>query len=270
MTHLKIKNIKKLDIKYDRYDLTVPATSNFYANGILIHNTSQRVARTYDDHPLKWWEKLLIKFGVNINTQVVKNLNGTRNVTLSGSDTGYYSESWRERVAQKLYPYLGFHQIVFFEVIGWECDKTIMPKHSIPPSEKELTKLYGNEITYSYGCKPGEWDIYVYRIAYVLPDGKVIDLPWDNVKSWCVEKSIKHVPEIQKITFDGDYDKLTELVESLSDGPDTLDSSHIKEGVCIRIDGIEWKCFKNKGYSFKLLEGIIKSNDSYEDQEEVS
>lgn len=40
MEKVKIKSIKKLNQKYDRYDLTVSSTNNFYANGILIHNTS--------------------------------------------------------------------------------------------------------------------------------------------------------------------------------------------------------------------------------------
>ena len=37
----KIKSIKKISRK-DRYDLTVPKNSNFFANGVLIHNTSGR------------------------------------------------------------------------------------------------------------------------------------------------------------------------------------------------------------------------------------
>ena len=40
MKLVKIKSIKKLDKVYDRYDLTICSTNNFYANDILIHNTS--------------------------------------------------------------------------------------------------------------------------------------------------------------------------------------------------------------------------------------
>ncbi len=263
--------IKHSDTSQFKYSLSQIKPGDKLVITSKLHGTSQRVTRTYDDRPLKWWEKFLIKLGVNVNTREIKNLNGTRNVVLKGDNTGYYTESWRERVAEKLYPYLGVHQQIFFEVVGWEDGgASIMPSHTIPTTEKALLKDYGNSITYSYGCETGKWDIYVYRIAYVLPDNKVIDLPWDDVKQWCNERSIKHVPEIQKMVFDGDYDSLADHVENLSDGPEGLDSSHIREGVCIRVDGTEWKCFKNKGYSFKLLEGIIKSSDTYEDQEEVS
>ena len=39
MQILKIKTIRKVP-KTDRYDLTVNSTHNFFANGVLIHNTS--------------------------------------------------------------------------------------------------------------------------------------------------------------------------------------------------------------------------------------
>lgn len=39
MQEVKIKSIKKIQ-RMDRYDLTVSATNNFFANGVLIHNTS--------------------------------------------------------------------------------------------------------------------------------------------------------------------------------------------------------------------------------------
>ena len=43
---LRITSIKKIN-KRDRYDLTINSTRNFFANGVLIHNTSGRY--TYTD-----------------------------------------------------------------------------------------------------------------------------------------------------------------------------------------------------------------------------
>ena len=40
MEKVKLKKITKLEKKLDRYDLTISSTGNFFANGILIHNTS--------------------------------------------------------------------------------------------------------------------------------------------------------------------------------------------------------------------------------------
>jgi len=161
---------------------------------------------------------------------------------------------------------------VFFEVVGWENhDSQIMPSHFTAKSkDKELSKKYGEKIIYSYGCWPGKFDIYVYRIAYVLSNGQTIDLTWDQVKKKCESWGVKHVPELDRFTFDGRIDSLVEKIEALSDGPDPIDQSHIREGVCVRVDSSEWKCYKNKGWTFKVLEGIAKEQDDYVDQEEIS
>jgi hypothetical protein len=236
-----------------------------------VHGTSQRVAKNYSELPEKWYDKLLGWFGISRDRKIMSYLNGTRRVTLKGDDNGYYSEHFRVKVAERLNPFLEPHMQVFFEVVGWESDcYQIMPSHSTSKSkDKELTKKYGEKITYSYGCKPGEFDIYVYRIAYVLPDGETIDLTWDQVKKKCGSWGVKHVPELDRFTFNGNVNSLVEHIESLSDGPDPIDSSHIREGVCIRINSSEWQCYKNKGWTFKVLEGIAKESDEYVDQEEV-
>jgi len=237
-----------------------------------VHGTSQRVARNYTELPEKWYDKVLGWFGITRERKVMSFLNGTRRVVLKGDDNGYYSEHFRVRVAERLNPFLEPHMQVFFEVVGWEGpDSQIMPSHFTAKSkDKELTKRYGEKITYSYGCKPGEFDIYVYRIAYVLPNGQTIDLTWDQVKRKCESWNVKHVPELDKFVFDGNIDALVEKIEALSDGPDPIDPSHIREGVCVRVDSSEWKCYKNKGWTFKVIEGIAKEKDDYVDQEEVS
>lgn len=237
-----------------------------------VHGTSQRVAKSYDEKPEKWYDKVLSKFGIQTDRKFLRNYNGTRNVILKGDDNGYYSEHFRNKVAEKLYPYLEDHLSIYFEVVGWEGPNSlIMPKHHTAKSkDKNLQKQFGDEITYSYGCVEGTFDIYVYRIAYVLPNGKTIDLTWDEVKNKCNSWGVKHVPEIERFVFDGDYDKLIERIEAVSDGVDLIDKRHIREGVCVRCDGSHWKTYKNKGWTFRVLEGIAKENDDYEDMEEVS
>ena len=262
-----------------------------------MHGTSQRVARNFEEtdsdlfiaqdveqHPDNWFLKMLSYCGLYPHTvfkrhmvqlcekrKVMRFYNGTRNVTLRGTDNGYYSEAFREKVAAKLYPYLEAHMEVFFEVVGWENDKTIMPiQDSSKTKDKEAKKLYGDKITYSYGCQPGEFAIYVYRIAYVLPSGTIIDLTWDQVKEKCVSWGVNHVPEICRLTFDGNYDRLLEVVDAVTDGPDLVDPRHPREGVCVRIDSSKWKTLKNKSFLFKVLEGVAKEADDYVDMEEVS
>jgi len=237
-----------------------------------VHGTSQRVAKTYDEKPLKWYDKVLGIFGIERDRKFIRHYNGTRNVVLKGDDTGYYSENFRVKVAERLNPFLEDHMEIFFEVVGWSGpESTIMPKHHTSKSkDKALQKQFGDEITYSYGCVEGTFEIYVYRIAYVLPNGNTIDLTWDEVKHKCNGWGVKHVPEVEKFVFDGDYDKLIKMIDEVSDGVDLIDTRHIREGVCVRVDGSHWKTFKNKGWSFKLLEGLVKEDDEYFDLEEIS
>lgn len=50
MKSVKIKSIKRIP-KNDRYDLTVPKNHNFFANNILIHNTSGRTGFVLPPNP---------------------------------------------------------------------------------------------------------------------------------------------------------------------------------------------------------------------------
>lgn len=239
-----------------------------------MEGTSQRVARNLEFREPRWWEKIVSKF-TKLDLSRMVNLNGTRHVTLNYKDPssiGYYSDSFRQKVADKIVPYLDEYMELFCEVVGWSGpNTTIMPKHGLTKiKDKEITKLYKDPVIFSYECQPGEFAIYIYRIAYVLPNGKTVDLPWDDVKEWCVKHKINHVPELTSFTFDGNHRDLSDLVESLSDGPDPINPSHPREGVCIRVDGSEWKCWKNKGWAYKVLNDLIKSNDDYIDGEEVS
>ena len=49
---------------------------------------------------------------------------------------------------------------------------------------------------YDYGTKPNQYEIYVYRITYTNPSGKMIELSWPQIKNYCNKYEMKHVPEI--------------------------------------------------------------------------
>ena len=58
-------------------------------------------------------------------------------------------------------------------------------------------------------------------------------------------------------------------IEGLVVGCSTLDPTHLREGVCVRVDdGLNMKVFKHKSFDFKLLEGIIKLDENFVDVEE--
>lgn len=233
-----------------------------------MEGTSQRVAWNYQLRPRKWYERLL-SYIVPIDNREMRKYNGTRRVTLTDtSQGGYFSESWRAEVANKIFPYIKPHTEIYFEVVGYEGQRSIAPKQEI--KDKELRKKYGPKMVYSYGLPEGEWEIYVYRIAYVLESGEEVDWPWKNIKAFCNSHHLKHVPEIAKFVYDGDEKKFVEMIKEISDGPSVIDPRHIREGVCVRADGMHWTVFKNKGFLYKELSGITQEQVGFIDPEDVS
>ena len=80
MELVKIKKITKLTKPLDRYDLTVPKNSNFFANGILIHNTSGIFSNILCNRKLSRWEKIKKFFGFKVVETEYGNVYSSRNV----------------------------------------------------------------------------------------------------------------------------------------------------------------------------------------------
>lgn len=233
-----------------------------------MEGTSQRVAWGYEIRPLTILEKLFSRF-FKIDNRVLRKYNGTRRTILTDkSSGGYFSESWRKKVADRITPYLKPQMQVYFEVVGYEDQKTIAPRQKI--TDKDLRKTYGESMVYTYGVPSGEFDVYVYRISYVLDDGSEVDLPWDDITAWCTAHGVKYCPVIERFKYDGDLDKLVTRVRFLSDGPSTVCFRHIREGVCVRANGAHWTVFKNKSYDYKLLAGIAQEQVGFVDPEDLS
>lgn len=253
----KIVSIKKIQ-RTNRYDLTINQTSNFFANGILIHNTSQRFYYGKDNRSLSLREKIAQFFGCKIDRYKIDTLVGTRRVIISDDSIGFHSDKLREDAAQPFIGKLHPGETVYYEVIGWDGDTTIMPGADTNKLDKSEQEKYGPRIEYTYGLPRGQFDIYVYRITISLDDGRQIDLPWESVKKRCAEMHVKHVVEVvPPFIFDGDYNKLEQLVESLCDGDDIIYPKIPREGICIRADRYP-TCIivKQKGFTFRVVEGL--------------
>ena len=251
-----------------------------------VHGTSQRTGVVLRNRELKWYERLAQKFGVAVSDTEVGYLNGTRRVVLGDKardSNSFHGDDLRQAAAKKLEPFLEQHMVVYYEVVGYEpSGKLIMQSHDTKRSrDKELRKKYGNTMSYTYGCAEGEHDIYVYRIAWVLPNGKTVDLPWDEVKAKCNSWEIKHCPELARMWYAPsdmnsafmDKESLIEHIGEYTKGEDPIDPRHIREGVCVRVQrpgSSEWVVMKDKNWDFKVLEGIAHLADDYYDLEEES
>lgn len=256
-----------------------------------LHGTSQRVGHVLIDRKLNIFEKFLDKYlnkFIKVEKQEWSNLNGTRRVVLGDSTKeGYHSNKLRDGAASFFKDRLKKGETFFFEVVGFEdLDRPIMPFVSTERlKDKNFSKKYSNYdksnniMVYNYGCKNGEFDVYVYRGTMTNEDGVTIDYKWDELVERCKEIGVKTVPLLDRFTLkefyfnhigfndDGNFDerywreKFNEYVNKLSDSKDHLFGEHWSEGVCVRVESnFTPYILKCKNFTFKVLEQIIKES----------
>ena len=253
-----------------------------------LHGTSHRIGYVQLNRPITWIEKVCKYFGGQVLEKTWEYLSGTRRVVLAeSSGQQYHDPTIRDKASNLFKDNLRKGETIYCEIVGFESTgAAIMPAaNTLKLNDKEFTKKYGEIMQYSYGCAPCESKVYVYRITFTNEDGHTIDYSWDDVVKRCSEIGVPTVPHLRTLTLDELYQedlknggtgddrdlktRLEEIVNSYLDKPDILDSKHICEGVCIRIEGgLVNQTFKQKGFLFKCLEGIGKESGVI-DQEEV-
>ena len=256
-----------------------------------LHGTSQRVGHVLVDRKLSWIDKLLMKLGVDVQTQEWQYLNGTRRVVLDKdykSGTGFHSDELRDAAFFPFFGNLRKGETVYFEVVGFEpSGNTIMPavdyskfKGVADTVIEHFGKNHSANV-FSYGCLPGESKVFVYRITHTNEDGHSIDLSWKDVKHRCAELGVNHVPELLELHWPNDpygmasmsNTDIESLVSDMTEGlvESTLDPKHYPEGVCVRIEsGLNPQIYKHKSFIFKFGEGLIKEAGISDMEDEAS
>lgn len=181
MKCVKIKSIKKLPNKLDRYDLTVSSTNNFFANGILIHNTSFIVGNIKVKEP-KTYTGIFGNLRTYINKKIVPSkyrkydevyddVYSSRTVIKNqylneNAGAGFYgSDIWGE-YQQKLKGHIPEGMTLYGEIVGY-----------LTGSESMIQK------NYDYGCSAGENRLMIYRIT-TDEDGAKREWEVDEVIKW--------------------------------------------------------------------------------------
>lgn len=200
---------------------------------------------------------------------------GTRNTTF---DLIRGHSSYRAVAAERLEEVMLPGETWYYEIVGYDGQSTIQGGHNASSCNKEMQKLFPGRVNYSYGCRPNQSEIYVYRINM---DGQ--DLPFDQIMKRCKEHNINHVPRIQEVVFQGTSDGQESYIHNViddmrkkvnTDKPSILDARHPEEGIVIRIDWFRngmfksFAVFKDKSFVFKVMEGLAKDSGIVEDIEE--
>jgi hypothetical protein len=149
---------------------------------------------------------------------------------------------------------------------------------------KEFIKKFGKTTEWTYGCIPGQNEIYIYNWMISNEDGIHYSYPWEYIESRCQKAELKPVPLIgvvEIVDYDNNYSleeylkfmeedaypsmqigrqELRKLVDALTE--DQFENkipgaNHLREGVCLRVEmnGELIDIYKNKGHSFACLEG---------------
>lgn len=220
-------------------------------------------------------------------------ISGTRRTILENYDGGFYgSNAFREPHSKFFEGKLHKQETIYGEIVGFTHNGIpIMPTcENKKTQDKEFIKQYGETTVFSYGCEPTgkrghgiseravpQSEFYAYRMTSINEDGYVIEYSPELLKFRCEQMGIKTVPLLWKGTIPEDVsnagDWVLKLAKQLAEGPSTIDTRHLREGVVVRIvNRQKLESYKYKSFNFRLLEGIIKSEAleaDIEEQEEL-
>jgi len=243
------------------------------------HGTSARTGYLKRTLPLgkfkKLWNKL--PWGAKFPTYKWDYINGTRRVVLDpDADNWDHAYAGAERYFINKTHFEGRlrqGETVYYEIVGFMGES--QPISQVYKVENKIVKeAFGEQMTFSYGCCKGNiglMRILIYRITNTTPDGHTIELSWPQVQARCLQLGLETVPHFKTFIYNGDTEDLATMCRDLADGPSTLDASHIKEGVCVRVEHPEhFNVYKFKSFEFCEIEGIKNNDSMFIDHEELS
>ena len=270
-----------------------------------MHGTSQRTGYL---PTLKGYKKNILDFILRREGTPIYDwgyVTGTRRTVLENYEGGYYGDNaFRETHSKVFEGKLHKGETVFYEVVGFTNTGTpIMGSSSNSKlNDKEFIKQYGDTTVFSYGCYPGgkrrmhgedefghffvdedapQSDMYVYRMTITNEDGDVVEYTPDFMRYRCEQMGVKCVPIFWKGYIPENPGSATDptisagewilnKAELYYDGPDPVGKTHVREGVVVRIiNRPKFAAYKHKNFSFKCLEGIVKSSAETPDMEEA-
>lgn len=205
-----------------------------------LHGTSIRVGHVLVKRKLSWLEKIAKRLGVKVQETEHDYIFGSRNVVKDprnpfNTNGDFYSTDIYSEIGGRLRGLIPKGYMIFGELVGWAGETPIQPG-------------------FTYGIPAGMAELHVYRITQINESGLSRDLPWDQVKEFCRDAGIKHVPQLWEGVGFEDYVH-TFLDCKLADRfPEALPVDVVDEGVCVRKDGVIPTVLKAKSPLFFELE----------------
>jgi hypothetical protein len=205
-------------------------------------------------------------------------VSGTRRVVLGWTDFPedyeFPGEKYRDIAVKRFMGKLHQGETVYFEIVGYAGGGALIMDAQDTNKVAEFRGKYPALMQYTYGCQPGEFRVLVYRMGIMNQEGYWVEYPWALVKERCRQMNVAYVPElVNTFAFGaGDLDFVDSELHGLASGPSTIDKTHIKEGVVVRVDAPNGRTYwlKHKSWEFLFLEGVLKERPEYVDAEEAA
>lgn len=216
-----------------------------------LHGTSGISSKVLCKKKLSLYQKFLKLIGADIITTEPYNLYSSRRVVKNDDmNVKMYpskDDIWKH-ANERLKDFLINGESIYYEIVGFMPDGSAIQKMKKP---------------YDYGCKQGEFEIYIYRITYTSPDGKVFEFSTKQIQDWCNKMNLNAVPELY-------YGKACDLFEMEKWDSDEflkrLGEKYLEknchmcnnkvpgEGIVVRVEKIDFEAYKFKSFAFKNAE----------------
>lgn len=235
---------------------------------------------------LKWYEKALVKLGVNIpdkeygyiyssgkpKSKLPKGIVGK----YKNNNGDYYSHDiWKESF-NYLKDYLSEGLTLYYEIVGYT------PGGSLIQAQYDYGCQKPSGLNYEFGVN---YKIAIYRITHTGTDGKVYEYSPIQLQEWCKKMNLPAVYQLYygyakdlfkvnklRVPADANFgEKFMELVKELYNDKDCFMCANKvpEEGCVIRIDGINFNAYKQKSHTFlqfetkQLDKGVVNIEDEY-------
>lgn len=220
-----------------------------------LHGTSARYGRVPVPRSKSWLERKIINRWFKTPDTEFGHVAGSRRVIKGqpGNQHFYSTDVWSE-YGKRLEGVIPENCVVYGELVGFTPDGEAIQKG------------------YTYNQKPGECELFVYRVAFVNAQGVIADLSWDGVKEFCRSAGLRHTPELERLYLRPsdeleEYLKHVYLDVRLSEGDEfeeapipLSDPKTVDEGICVRVEGVVPHIYKVKSPQF--LEHETRQLDS--------
>lgn len=231
-----------------------------------VHGTSCISSNIICKKPLTWYERILKKFKVNIVDTKYDNIYASRKVVknsdLNPNAEHFYDVDIWGLANDKIKEFLQDGMTMYYEIVGY------MPSGA------------GIQGEFDYGCGKKEFKIYVYRITYTNPKGKVFEFSAKQVQDYCKMNGLEPVIELYYgyakdlliETYDErDFgDKFLDRVKELYNEKDCFVCKNKvpEEGCIIRVEGVDFQAYKAKSNAFYAYETkqLDKGKSNIEDE----